>query len=36
MEEYNQCIDSNYIEEKPEFICVVDTANMFDFLTENV
>jgi hypothetical protein len=35
LEEFNQYVDSAFIEQRPELICLVDPVNIFDFLTEN-
>jgi hypothetical protein len=35
LEEFNQCVDSSFIEQRQELICLVDPVNIFDFLTEN-
>jgi hypothetical protein len=35
LEEFTQCIDSNFIKEKPDLDCLADPVNIFDFIAEN-
>lgn len=35
MEEFNQYIDPTFLDERPDFKCLVDLENIFDFLTDS-